>query len=217
MAAVVVATTATGLIAQPAPVEVSVSPNVNLPVPSGTSITWTASASGGVAPYQFLYYLYDGSPWNLVTDWSDSGSWTWTPTHSGDYIVQVWVRNATNSNIFSYDAVAFYGPFTISPPPQLTVHLTRFCGSVCPPASDPIELSLPLPVLGTIAEGGDPPYTYRYFMNDGTGWTPLGDWSSSPGVLLPIRNTGFEQSTYHHSGLESVEHCPCQWRVVRGQ
>jgi hypothetical protein len=193
MAAVVVATIPSDLVAQPAPVEVSVSPNVNLPVQPGTPITWTASASGGVVPYQFLYYLYDGSQWNLVTNWSDSGSWTWTPVHSGEYIVEVWVRNATHSNLYTYDAFALYGPFTISPPPQLTVHLARPCPRVCSAASDPIELPLSYPLLTAIADGGDPPYTYRYFMNDGTGWTPLGDWSSSPLVLLPIRSTGHYQ------------------------
>ncbi|HMH50635.1 MAG TPA: peptidoglycan DD-metalloendopeptidase family protein, partial [Candidatus Acidoferrum sp.] len=94
----------------------SLTPNPTLPQPAGTPITWTATATGGVGPLQYAFYLYTGATnsWSLPQPYSTANRWAWTPTQPGQYSVQVWVRN--NGSSANYDAWAGSGAFTISGP-----------------------------------------------------------------------------------------------------
>jgi hypothetical protein len=77
--------------------------NKTSPQPAGTSVTFTAAATGGIQQYQYKWWLYDGSTWILLRDWSSSSSYSWTPTlPAGSYRIGGWVRSATNSTD-SYD------------------------------------------------------------------------------------------------------------------
>jgi hypothetical protein len=83
----------------------------NLPSgqPVGTPITFTASASGGFAPYQYKWFVSDGKTWKEMQDWSSSNTWTWTPTSAGGNTrVAVWVRSA-GSTVDAYDNPAANG------------------------------------------------------------------------------------------------------------
>jgi hypothetical protein len=78
---------------------VSVSANVLLPAHGGTSITWTALASGGTAgPLQFQFARLNQATgvWSVVQPYSTSSQFTWNTSLSdvGDYLIQVWVRSA---------------------------------------------------------------------------------------------------------------------------
>ena len=61
-----------------------------------TSITWTAVASGGVAPleYQFQRYSVATGLYTVVQNWGTSNTFVWTPTTAGRYFIGVYVRNA---------------------------------------------------------------------------------------------------------------------------
>ena len=64
----------------------------------GTTVTFTAGATGGTAPYSYKYWLFNGSTWTMVRDWSSNASWAWTPVFLGtNYRVAVWVRDATTT------------------------------------------------------------------------------------------------------------------------
>ena len=57
--------------------------NKTSPQPAGTSVTFTAAATGGIQQYQYKWWLYDGSTWVLLRDWG-TATYTWTPaTASG--------------------------------------------------------------------------------------------------------------------------------------
>ena len=60
----------------------------------GTSITFTAVATGGTAPYQYKWWIFDGTTWRLARDWSTSSTFVWTPTAPDAYRIGVWVRDA---------------------------------------------------------------------------------------------------------------------------
>src|SRR5207247_2209449 len=45
----------------------------------GMTITFNTSASGGTAPYQYKWWLWNGSAWNVVQDWSTSATFAWRP------------------------------------------------------------------------------------------------------------------------------------------
>jgi len=79
------------------------------PQPVGAAITFTATASGGTAPYQFKWFVSDGKTWTVMQDWSTSNTWTWTATSAaGKTRVGVWVRSA-GSTADAYDNPAANG------------------------------------------------------------------------------------------------------------
>jgi alpha-amylase len=63
------------------------------PQPVGTAITFTVTGSGGVAPYQYKWWVWNGSAWSLGRDWGTGNTFTWTPTAAGSYFIHVWVRS----------------------------------------------------------------------------------------------------------------------------
>jgi Putative Ig domain/Glucodextranase, domain B len=98
----------------PAPLAVpltltSLTADLASPQPAGTTMTFTATAVGSIAPYQFKWFVFDGKSWTVTQDWSTSSMWTWTPTSAGRrYRVGVWVRSA-NSTTDAYDNPAANG------------------------------------------------------------------------------------------------------------
>ena len=71
----------------------------------GTSVLWTAAASGGSGPYQYKFWLKSpGGAWTVARDYAAGNTWTWDTTGlaTSTYQVQVWVRNAGSTA--SYEA-----------------------------------------------------------------------------------------------------------------
>ena len=90
---------------------VSLTANRTAPQRPGTTITWTASSNGGVAPHEYQWQVYDGVNWTIVKDWSLANNYAWTPTVANpSYYVGVYVRSAGN---LSWD-VGVYIPFAIT-------------------------------------------------------------------------------------------------------
>ena len=87
----------------------SLTANLAAPQPVGATITFTATASGGTAPYQFKWFVFDGKSWIVMQDWSTSNTFTWTPTAAGPKTrIGVWVRSA-GSTADAYDNPAANG------------------------------------------------------------------------------------------------------------
>jgi len=83
-----------------APVKITVAMQANLfwPQIAGSTILWSATASGGAGPYQYRWWVYNGNVWSAATAWTTSSTWSWTPTvATGAYLVGVWVRGAVNA------------------------------------------------------------------------------------------------------------------------
>ena len=94
---------------------VSLTSNISLPARSGTTITWTAAASGGTAaPLQYQFWMWSSSGWVMVQDYSPLNSYSWTPTGNdvGDHALQVWVRSAGSS--VAYESFKSSGIFSIN-------------------------------------------------------------------------------------------------------
>ena len=64
--------------------------------PSGQlPTTIRATAIGGVPPYQYKWWLWTGSTWQMLLDWSPASAYTWSSATAGvGYRLAVWVRSA---------------------------------------------------------------------------------------------------------------------------
>ena len=61
-------------------------------------MTFTASATGGRAPYQYRWFVWDGAVWTAMTDWASGNTFTWTPTvANGAYQVRGAARGTWNT------------------------------------------------------------------------------------------------------------------------
>ena len=59
----------------------------------GTSVTLSASASGGTTPYSYRWWVQrNGGAWVMLQDWNTSATLNWTPTETGSYIIGLWAR-----------------------------------------------------------------------------------------------------------------------------
>jgi hypothetical protein len=73
----------------------ALTPSAPSPQRLGTTIRFTAAATGGVAPYQYKWWVFDGSSWGVARNWSTSRTFSWKPTRPGNgYMVGVWIRSA---------------------------------------------------------------------------------------------------------------------------
>jgi len=74
---------------------VTLAANPSPPQPVGTTIDWTASATGGGAGRQYKWFVYDGSRWKVASSWSTSDTLRWTPLRPNPrYRIAVWARSA---------------------------------------------------------------------------------------------------------------------------
>jgi PKD repeat protein len=151
--------TISSLVASPAP-----------PRPAGTAMTWTATATGGVAPLQYRFWRYSGSGgWTIAQDYSTSNTLAWTPWQPGQYDIAVWVKSAGSPN--AYDAVRDTGFFNIT----ANVTISNLSASPAPPRP-----------VGTVmkwtaaASGGPAPLLYRFWRyNVSTGWVMVQDYTTT--------------------------------------
>jgi len=61
-----------------APLSVTLTSNLSSPRPSGTTIHWSAVATGQSTP-RFQWFLFDGTTWINLTSWVTTSTYDWTP------------------------------------------------------------------------------------------------------------------------------------------
>jgi hypothetical protein len=136
----------------------------NSPVLSGTSITYTATASGGVGPLQYRFVLYDPTAgWSELQAWGSSNSVTWTPLHATTYHLQVWVRAAGSTA--EYDAWLGSADMVVTTTPA---HLLSVTASSLSPIAPGTTVT-----WTAVAAGGTTPIPYAFWLyRQSTGaWT----------------------------------------------
>ena len=153
----------------------SLTANRPFPSPAGTSITWTATATGGIAPLQYQFWLdVPGSGWTLVQGYGPSASVTWTPSFGGTHRIQVWVRRSGSTAL--YDAYSNVVSFSVTGPAPLVVT------GPTPSVTLPATAGTPMMWTAT-ATGGAAPLQYQFWLDvPGTGWTLLRGYGPSASV-----------------------------------
>ena len=99
-------------------------PDKSEPQTTGTPITWTACAIDPEGDQDQLWYRFwlkgpeTGNVWESRRYWSTSNTWTWTSTVSGDYDIEVWIRDnfipPLSEDPESWDVYATYWTYEIT-------------------------------------------------------------------------------------------------------
>jgi hypothetical protein len=92
---------------------VSLTANVALPATGGTTITWTAGATGGTAPLEYQFWRQDGGTWSMVQDYQAKNTYSWITTAAdvGDHAIQARVRSVGSTS--PYESQMTTGVVTI--------------------------------------------------------------------------------------------------------
>jgi hypothetical protein len=141
----------------PAPAALaSISASTPSPIMPGTSVTFTATATGGVAPLQYRFWLYDfgTATWTLLRDYATANQATWTPAAAGVFTLQVWVRSSGSTA--SYDAYLDSASFEVGNPPLTVTSLTTPTAFPAAPTSQVTWTATTI--------GGTPPLEYMFWI-----------------------------------------------------
>jgi hypothetical protein len=93
---------------------VSLTSDVSLPAIAGSTITWTAGATGGTAPLEYQFWRQDGATWTMVQNYSPQNTYKWITTSSdvGQHAIQARVRS--QGSTVAYEAQMTSGAFNIN-------------------------------------------------------------------------------------------------------
>jgi hypothetical protein len=169
---------------------------------AGTAVTFTAAAAGGIAPYQFKWWVYDGTAWWVAQDWGGAATFTWRPTASGSYLVAVWVRNAGVLNDASQAmAQVSYSIAATSSSIGSGSSLVPVVTSLTTTVGSPLAAGTATSFTANVS-GGITPYQYKWWIYNGRTWILELDWNGSgtlnwqpvtPGdyiIAVWVRNAG---------------------------
>lgn len=71
------------------------------PMAPNTPVHFTATAIGGSGPVEYRFViLREGTGWSVLQEYSSANTVTWTPTLTGNYGVQVWVRSVGVTDLY---------------------------------------------------------------------------------------------------------------------
>ncbi len=151
----------------------SLTSNVASPQVAGTTVTFSAVASGGLAPYQFKWWVLEGSTWKVGQDWGTSATFNWRPTTAGDYMVAVWARNkgvkANASEALAQVSYKVTGTASTAP-----LSITSFTSNLASPQVTGTTIT-----FQAVATGGEAPYQFKWWVYDGSAWRVAQNWNSS--------------------------------------
>src|SRR5205807_1459324 len=135
--------------------------------------TFTATATGGTAPYSYKWWVSDGTTWTVVQNWTASNTYAWTPTVANPNAqVAVWVRSVgITADIYDRPQSSGSIPFAVVP------NLTTL-SSLTPDKAAPQPPGTTVTFTAT-ATGGTAPYSYKWWVSDGTTWTVVQSWTAS--------------------------------------
>jgi hypothetical protein len=158
------------------------------PQAPGTSVMFTAIASGCSNPRYQFWTLAPGGAWMIAQGYSSSATFNWSTTGlaAGSYRYSVWVRDAGSSA--GYDA---YFPGT-------AYTLTAPCSAVTASASPASPQAHGSGITFTASASGcsNPRYQF-WILAPGGSWTMVQAYSSS--ATFPWATTGLPAGTYHYS------------------
>ncbi|MRR54722.1 MAG: hypothetical protein EG822_09460 [Deltaproteobacteria bacterium] len=171
---------------------VAVVSDVASPQTVNAPITFTATGSGGSGTYEYRFWINSGAGFLIAREYSADNTFVWTPTTAGNYDIMVDVRNAGSTALReAFEKIFFY---QIQSAPATAV-------SVTPDSASPQAPGTPI-VFTAAGSGGSGNYEYRFWLNSGSGYTIVQNYSTLPtwtwipssvgnyDVLVDVRSVG---------------------------
>jgi hypothetical protein len=161
--------TVTVTVNPPAPAQaVTLFSNVASPQLSGTSVTFSATATGGSGSYEYQYWLKDTSGvYTLVQPFSSTTTWAWNTTGlpQGAYSIAVQAKSVGSTPPNGFDAESVTNYFIIASSGIITP-ATAVAVSASP--TSPQTAGATITFTG-LASGGSGFYEYQFWLKDTTG------------------------------------------------
>jgi uncharacterized protein YkwD len=167
---------------------------------AGTSVTFTAVASGCPNPrYQFWTLAPGSTTWMIAQSYSSTASFSWNTTGlaAGSYTYTVWVRDAGGSgtacnNLGCFDAYFPATNYTLTPP-------STACSSVTESVAPPSTASTGTAVKFTASASGcaNPRYQFWLLAPGSTTWTIAQPYSGTS--TFTWNTTGLSPGTYRYT------------------
>ena len=184
-------------------------PSPASPQTAGASVLWTAVASGGSGSYQYQFWLYNGASWSIAKAYgaTNDNSWTWNTTGlaPGNYLVEVWARNAGSTaawEVYSTDT-----PYVLQATAPTAVALT-------PPPSPASPQAPGASVLWTaVASGGSGNYQYQFWLYNGASWSIAKPYGATNDNTWTWNTTGLPTGTYLVEVWARNAGSPAGWEV----
>jgi hypothetical protein len=168
---------------------VTLTPSIASPAAVGTTVTFTAAASGGSGSYEYKYLLrLPGGALNVIRNYSTQATWNWNTTglSAGTYQVVVHARSVGSTK--GYETFQSLSYALASPAsPATAVTLTP---SVASPAAIGTTVT-----FTAAASGGSGSYQYRYLLRvPGGTLNVIRDYSTQ--ATWSWNTTGLSAGTY---------------------
>ena len=175
---------------------VAISANKTAPQAPGTTVTFSAAPTGGGAPHQYKWWIYEGA-WKTVGGWTTSSTFAWTPAVTYPLgRVTVWVRSAGNAadEAEASNAMDFVISGTAVTVPATSTARVTAVGI----AANKISPQPPgtMVTFAAAPSGGGGPHQYKWWIYDGA-WKPVGGWT-------PSSTFAWTPSTTYPSGRVTV-------------
>src|SRR3989442_770136 len=145
------------------------------PQPPGTTVTFTATATGCPNPTYQFWLLPPGGSWTVVQAYSSGNAWSWNTSGigTGTYALDVYARDA--SSTAAYDA-----HISPNPPYVLNAAAARTCTSVTESANPVSPQAAGATVKFTATATGCPNPLYQFWLQaPGGGWSIAQAYSSN--------------------------------------
>jgi hypothetical protein len=159
---------------------VTLAVNPAAPQSPGTPVTFTATAQGGGGVYEYRFWLNSGSGYTIVQDYSAANTFVWTPALAGNYDILADVRNVGSTAVRdSFAKIFFYQIVSAA-----TIGVTA-----TPDLVSPQTVNTPITITAT-GQGGSGSYEYRFWINSGSGYNIVQNYSATNTFVWTPLTTG---------------------------
>ncbi|QNF27363.1 MULTISPECIES: triple tyrosine motif-containing protein [Metabacillus] len=165
----------------------SVTTNLSSPQQVNKEIQINAEATGGTEKL-YKFYLYDGTGWKVLRDYSTNNVFKWVPVKSGDYQISVYVKDRNSTK--EQDDFKII-PYKVTEPIIKPVEINSVTTNLLSPQQVNKEIQ-----INAEATGGTEKL-YKFYLHDGTGWKVLRDYSTDNVYKwVPAKPGDYQVSVY---------------------
>jgi fibronectin type III domain protein len=153
--------------------QVQLTADVDFPTPPNNPVHWKATVAGASSAqleYKFFVQNQGTGAWTLLRDYAASNQVTWTPTTTGNYVLQVWVRRVGSTATYEVWAGT----------PAVSVAKTTLQITLTADRMSPVQTGTAITWTARPKGGTAGPIKYQFFRySAASGWVIVQPYSTS--------------------------------------